>query len=68
MFITRKATEQDRNFKAQLEALQVEQAGLNRRVKAQRERAQQITVEFYALKEQWNEQTGDTQFITIDWS
>jgi hypothetical protein len=66
--LMRPATPRDREFKAKLEALQAEQRALDRKVKAQRERFMNITVEFFALKKQWREETGDTPMITIDWS
>ena len=64
---TRKATQLDRNYRAKLEALKVEQAGLNRRIKAQRERAQTITAEFFAIKTKWANATA-SEFTLIDWS
>jgi len=64
---TRKATQLDRNYREKLEALKVEQAGLNRRIKAQRERAQAITVEFFAIKTEWANATA-SEFTLIDWS
>ena len=65
MIQARKATDIDKKYKARLEALQVEQTGLNRRIKSQRERSQQITAEFYALKGEWLRVSGPNP---IDWS
>ena len=45
----------DLDFQARLQALQVEQAGLNKRTKLGRERNQQVIKEFYAIKDEWRD-------------
>lgn len=65
--MTRTATQTDRSYRAALHILQAEQAGLNRRVKAQRVRADQITEEFYAIKAEWRTRSGDDNLTIIAW-